>query len=511
MNKDNKKKLIPPIIFCVIAYIYDLVFLFRYGRGIIDSDLAAEMVLAKLKMPFPHILINPDWFYSTELRVVNMIGFYKIGLLFSPNNWDTARNIGMAIALLLLVLVMWSIARDLDFEYEGLWAAGLSLLPVGFWYMIQSIYGGYYLAHALVSLGALWGIIKMCTSKKKPMIIIGAAVMGLLAFLSGMQGIRHSMVMFAPLLVAAIIVKKKNLKFYNYSLIAFLLNAMGLFINIAVLGNFYSFQAQEQVTWAEGNGSLLTSFRWYVEGFGFSQSYKYGYFNEPQDVKLLSFNGIAIGLGLVMCAVVIASMVILIVKFKKLSDWEQILVVLTFSMIAIMCVVYSYIYGMSSYWQQTMPFGYFLIVLAIRHFDFKEAKHELACYFAIGAAVLICSTGTCSSYIADPFVAEPGLARVSDFILNETDYREGYSIFWLSNTLMYMSDGQIDVYTAVGSPDDLTLNKWLQRTDHFGNEPQSHFFVLTYSSEEEKNSPNLASLGADLIYDDGRYCVFAVE
>ena len=50
------------------AYLWQLRFQILYGKAILDSDLAAEMVLANL-LNKEHSVISKEWYYSTELRV----------------------------------------------------------------------------------------------------------------------------------------------------------------------------------------------------------------------------------------------------------------------------------------------------------------------------------------------------------------------------------------------------------------------------------------------------------
>ena len=51
-------------------------------------------------------VISHNWFYSTELKVVNLQWFYRLGLLLFPDDWHLARTFGMAIALALYAAAM---------------------------------------------------------------------------------------------------------------------------------------------------------------------------------------------------------------------------------------------------------------------------------------------------------------------------------------------------------------------------------------------------------------------
>ncbi len=94
---------IAPWLFSLAGIIYDITFFLNHGRAMLDSDMAAEMVLADL-MNQEHSLITKNWIYSTEIKAAGMQWFYCIGLWLSQDNWLVARTIGAAIALILFLL-----------------------------------------------------------------------------------------------------------------------------------------------------------------------------------------------------------------------------------------------------------------------------------------------------------------------------------------------------------------------------------------------------------------------
>ena len=66
----------------------------------VDSDLSAEVMLADL-LQKEGAVISKSWIYSTEISVFQMQWFYRLGLIFFPDNWHLARSIGLALALAL--------------------------------------------------------------------------------------------------------------------------------------------------------------------------------------------------------------------------------------------------------------------------------------------------------------------------------------------------------------------------------------------------------------------------
>ena len=67
-----------PWLWLAAGYVLDMWFQLVPGKWIVDSDLASEMMLTKILNQEGSILSH-SWFYSTELRVVNMQWFYRLG------------------------------------------------------------------------------------------------------------------------------------------------------------------------------------------------------------------------------------------------------------------------------------------------------------------------------------------------------------------------------------------------------------------------------------------------
>ena len=75
-----------PWLWLAAGYVLDMWFQLVPGKWIVDSDLASEMMLTKILNQEGSILSH-SWYYSTELRVVNMQWFYRLGLLLFPDDW----------------------------------------------------------------------------------------------------------------------------------------------------------------------------------------------------------------------------------------------------------------------------------------------------------------------------------------------------------------------------------------------------------------------------------------
>ena len=111
------------------------------GKWIVDSDLASEMILSDL-LNKEGSIISHNWFYSTELKVVNLQWFYRLGLLLFPDDWHLARTFGMAVTLALYAACMLFFVKCARLGRPGLWMVGTLLWPFGQHYLVYAIYGG---------------------------------------------------------------------------------------------------------------------------------------------------------------------------------------------------------------------------------------------------------------------------------------------------------------------------------------------------------------------------------
>ena len=122
-------------IWMTIAYLIDVLFMGFFGEKLLDSDMASEMILSDILNSEKSITgLTHSWYYSTEIRVLEMQWFYRIGLLFSPKNWHMARTIGMAIALIVFVVAIVLMFNSLGMKDAAKYGAAIALMPGGSWY-----------------------------------------------------------------------------------------------------------------------------------------------------------------------------------------------------------------------------------------------------------------------------------------------------------------------------------------------------------------------------------------
>ena len=155
-----------PWFWMAAAYLFDLWYQLVPGKWIVDSDLASEMILSDL-LNKEGSIISHNWFYSTELKVVNLQWFYRLGLLLFPDDWHLARAFGMAVTLALYAACMLFFVKCARLGRPGLWMVGTLLWPFGQHYLVYAIYGGYYLVYTFFYMLVLALVLRSLDADKK--------------------------------------------------------------------------------------------------------------------------------------------------------------------------------------------------------------------------------------------------------------------------------------------------------------------------------------------------------
>lgn len=190
-----------PWLWMAAAYLFDLWYQLVPGKWIVDSDLASEMILSDL-LNKEGSIISHNWFYSTELKVVNLQWFYRLGLLLFPDDWHLARAFGMAVTLALYAACMLFFVKCARLGRPGLWMVGTLLWPFGQHYLVYAIYGGYYLVYTFFYMLVLALVLRSLDADKKHCALQWLAAC-IVTAIAGMNGVKQLMVFHAPLCIAA--------------------------------------------------------------------------------------------------------------------------------------------------------------------------------------------------------------------------------------------------------------------------------------------------------------------
>ena len=96
--------------------------------------------------------------------------------------------------------------------------------------------------------------------------------------------------------------------------------------------------------------------------------------------------------------------------------------------------------------------------------------------------VAVTSVSTIKLYQEAPMHANPQLVNVAKW-LEDNGYEKGYGTFWNSNSVTFLTNGKIDMWSVYGF-DSLELDKWLQKTSHNEKPDGDKIFALIGPKDE---------------------------
>lgn len=506
-------------IWLIVGYALNIWFQLVPGEWIIDSDLAAEMVLANL-LNNERSVLSLNWFYSTEIKVFNIQWLYRIGLLIFPNNWTYARTIAMAFFYIAVIAAWLFLMNVCKIGRFGVWSAAFLIWPFGFWHHFLSIYGGYYLVYSLFSFPILGIIVLLAREenskiKKILLILIGSA----LSIASGLNGPRQLMSLYAPLCLAVIVIlyidikkeaitqwdaikatKKEKLVYIEYTYLFTLVNLIGYLINTSILYKKYTFRTQSDIGWQAGSRSVIDTFIDFIHLFGFRE-----------DVKVFSFDGIASALGFAVGIFMIYSIIRLCKNYSHFSQCEQLLMVLSIAVMVVMEIIFCFMdYGYSAnFWLPVLPFGIMLICLELKTDVFNLAGLKNMLTVILSICIIISSISTIKLAIEEPFRGKKGLYDVAMW-LEACNYDKGIASFWNSQCITEMTNGNIEMWT-IHESEDTEFYHWLQDKSHV-NPPEGKVFILLEGHVDENNeNPIVVQGNGTIVYGDDFYCIYELE
>lgn len=547
------------ILLTLFFFIRNVCYVYSKQGLLLNSDASGEMILADHLNKVGGFL-SKDWFYSSELRVLNTQIVYKLGLLFFPHNWHLARTFSVGLFMLFLIAAGWYFMWVLGKKKKGFLFAALLICPFGQWYAWNVIYNSYYVPHIVISLVSVAMFIQLLKTEKKSLRIILIVLSVLLALVAGLGGVRQLMVCYIPLWMSVVILfftdsgnrvpvpgfkktvllKDKEIKadsddsetdetgeeeknvesgesteedkikakkpiydsrFYMTIIASAILfgSFIGYLINDKVLSNIYSFKDYTETIWMEFNfENIKIVLEQLCRQFGWIPY-----------VRVLGFEGVVNFLSVILMIAMVAAFIILWKKFKALEKEEKILLMYSTVGFAVMLILFAetWVYN-ESYWIPILPFLFLPLILLIR----VEAKGIRSLLFAgafmLTLVLIALSTGKHPFIIGVP--GSEQIQKVAYWLGNEqTEYTKGIAAFWSAPVVTELTDGKIEMWT-VEDYDHLEPSTWLQVKEH-SKLPEGKVFVLIPCSSADTDPYRKEELKSKVIYNDGEYIVYGLN
>ena len=505
-----------PWLWMAAAYLFDLWYQLVPGKWIVDSDLASEMILSDL-LNKEGTIISHNWFYSTELKVVNLQWLYRLGLLIFPNDWHLARTFGMAITLALFAAAMLFFVKCAGLGRAGLWMVGTLLWPFGQHYLVYAIYGGYYLVYTFFYMLVLALVLRSLNADKKHCALQWVLACVITA-VAGMNGVKQLMVFHAPLCLAAAILLvlalhscgksdwkaaldacRKEVRLLAASLVTAVAAAAGYFVSNAVLSRMYDFKSYNFIVWNRDE-DWFTLDRILMDFF-----HEFGYENGS---GVFHFGGIAAAVGLLLGCWMFFCIVRLLLRLDKLERNDKLLVLLLVAMLAVCGVAYTYFHEYYLYfWLMNMPVAIAVMAVEIKTEDFHILGARQLLGVGLAACFTLCAVSTVRQEQEHPYLAHKGLNTAAEWLV-DNGYTQGYSTFWNGNAMTELTSGKLEVWTLQSLDRDDVPN-WLQPKSHLTTDPEHPFLLIDTETDGPAENAKLIQYGdCTEVYNDGRYVIY---
>lgn len=278
----GKWKAFLPWIFLIAVFIFYIWFIHIHADKYLDADMSSEMVLSDHLAKIGGILTD-DWYYSTELRVMNIQIIMSLVFRFT-DNWLTVRIVSSAILMSLLLASFYLLCREMRIKRAFPVCAGLLMLPFCKEYFKFVMLGLYYIPHisfAFLSVGLLF---HYRNAQKTMDQVFTIAACLTVSFLTALGGIRQIIVTYIPIFLASfikmaediyhekkLIWKWHSISYFTCSLFFLAGSLIGYWINSTVLANRYTFKKYELAWIPVSFENMAKEIRTFLTFFGYEE------------------------------------------------------------------------------------------------------------------------------------------------------------------------------------------------------------------------------------------------
>lgn len=476
----------------------------------LNSDDSSELTLGKL-LSDEGTFISKNWYYSTELRVVNTNLIYPLAFKLT-DSWHRARMITTGIFYILLLFGFYSLSRAFQFKKHFALFASFLYIPFSYIYFEYILKGLHYLPYVLISFAMLCmaEFYATKTGERANLILIFSVIFSLLV---GLGGARQLFNLYIPLLFASLIqffIREKtseSVKWFLFSVSVFLGNIAGFVINIKVLANIYTYWTWEEVSFI---GFDVNRFFGALNGILKTYGYSVG---NIFSVAVISNISCALFILITIYAIVYA------LKNKTLvSSGYYRLSLFYISAFVVFMAFYSFTDAIFND-RYCLPFIVLSIPLAAMCYEQSNLDKFISLSLFTVFLVVVAANGFV--YYKENWVKDSNedLRKITKLLLAE-DFHNGYAAFWWTNVITELSEGQIEMWSVVNDFNDLGFYRVhdidqiyhsLQAVRHDTVHPSGKVFILFTDGEFENNNWKDYLKEEDILYRSDEYVVMGYD
>lgn len=524
-----------PVFINCIGFLILMLFLAARYEALLDSDAAAEMMLSKLLKDTGGIMTD-RWYYSTELRVVNMQLLLKFALYFF-SDYKSARLLAVFIYMVLLTGSFLFMMKAAGLFKAGMLASAFLLFPFNRQYLIYLlVYMGYgvYLVFSFLVIGCLFMLLKCldfetdrvlakfkgdCRLKAILLIFLCAA----LCFTASLNSFRQLMVLNIPLCVTGLILIVYEIytgwkKSGHISLkggIGLTFTAISLFLSLASMCGVVASRILFSDYFSSSKIYQWNSFQFYNLNNCLMDILNYFGWNEVKDI--FSLYGLFNLFSLSLIFITLYFTVKMVKGFKDINIYEKIFLLYTISGLGVLLFMYSMInMYQAKYWLVLMQFVYTIPCI------FLSRRNDKRAAVLYGVIIVILLSGSINLFKECGMNEERSAYIEAERWLEDSGYSQGYANFWQSNLFAELSSGKLDMYTMDEDVEDSTqrldeliaVKPWLQEKRHTEQLPDNKFFVVLskqYFNLDDEDASKLLSMPEYMIYSNNYVKIYGFD
>lgn len=464
-----------PAAFCLVIW---GIFLWKRINYQLDSDMASDLMLGNI-LSKENGILSEQWMYSTELRVLNMQLFYKLIFLIT-NNWHVVRCISSVLLLVVLLICFYYMMCQLGEKKAFFWSAPLLIWNYSeiYYHFVSKVQ--YYIPHMSISfltIGMILQYVKSVKRKQKKLLMF---LMIILALFAGLGGPRQIIVLYLPILVAAVFclaLEIKNIKDKKQYVILCAVNfgfsVLGYFINSKILSKKYQFMIWDIHYKEFSIESVVASFNGILRTFGYS------------DGKIFSFATVLNGCMFIVVVMMAYSIYENIQRKKTRTYSGRLLSFYLFFAVLINILLYAFT-DMPYADRYFLPIMIFAIPVTAITIGEIQCNLQVKKFISVFVLLMVYGCGVYKLHAWAKVDATVQIREVTGYLL-DNNVVNGYATFWNGNIMTELSNGEVEVWVTSCTEDIFHRNdniyKWLQVKDHIDRKPDGKIFVLLTQEE----------------------------
>lgn len=526
MREDMKtkiKKAVPWILLFFAFVLLVILNLFIQDHWL-DSDMAAEMIFSRLLAEQGHFFATPDWYYSTEFRV--LYTQLIMGPLFHIfTNWHVIRTITNLVFYVIMMASYFYFVKPFKISEKMTVLTSLFLLlPFSETMMTHMQMGNTYLSHVIISF-LFFGMFLRLVEKVNYRAVyrwITLICYVALSVVCGVSGVRYLLALQCPLVLTGFMYLLKTHEFqdfrrtfdwkkcieafsgssgsyFRYSLLGAVSSVAGYGINVLWVSKNYVFQTY-------GNTNFISIYR----GILFERLQNaigtllmlFGYI---PDRGFLSLRGLISVISFILLGTIMFCVMKCLKNSQGMRRFLTLFVVISF-FLNVFVFVFTTSTMVSRYYITILIFA--LPVLAF-YGESNAYKLDKLTVGVILSLCLVISTGK----IVFSFVTVDKNQDKRDvaIFLDENGYHFGFATYNNGNIITELTEGAVEI-ANIGDPQYLEYFRWSSPVRYYQEGYyQGEAFMLLTTQEAADYAEAEAVQRGKVVYQDENYVVLVYD